>query len=71
MMDHAAGSIEQAESYKRRRDEEVAKHQGELNRERASREEAWTTLEGEHRVHEEVLLSKKAAFDAALRRKRD
>ena len=41
----AASSLEQAESYKKTRDEEVAKLREELQQEKASREEAWRTLE--------------------------
>ena len=40
MMILAAGTLEQAESYKRSRDEEVAKLREELQQERASRDEA-------------------------------
>ena len=45
MIDMAASSLEQAESYKKTRDEEVAKLREELQQEKASREEAWRTLE--------------------------
>ena len=43
----------------------AARFEVELNKERELRDEAWKTLEDEHRVHEESLLSEKAAFDAA------
>ena len=51
IMDMAVSSLEQAESYKRNRDEEVAKLWKELLKERASCVEAWKTFEDEHRVH--------------------
>ena len=47
MIDMAASSLEQAESYKKTRDEEVAKLREESNRERASRIEAAARFEGE------------------------
>ena len=44
----------------------MAKLREELLKESALHKEAWKTLEDERRVHEEGLLSEKAAFDAAL-----
>ena len=44
----------------------AARFEGELNKEREMWEEAWKTLEDEHRVDEENLLFEKAAFNAAL-----
>ena len=46
--------------------EAAARFEGELNKERELQNEAWKTLEDECQVHEEILLSEKAAFDAAL-----
>ena len=71
MIGLVAGSLEQAENYKRTRGEEAAKLQEELQREKALRKGAWTTLEDERRVHKEGLLLEKAAFDAVLEEKKE
>ena len=47
MIGLAAGSLKQAENYKRTRDDEAAKLWEELQREKVLREEAWATVEDE------------------------